>query len=141
MFPGEESVPDKLVPARVVVPTVAVAVSTSLVAVAVNLATQWQDNLWAWLAVGVLTVIVAVVSVWLTRRQAGADAPRTEDGYNDLDVRRAETDEDVVLTARRGNRMRARSTKIHGKLVMSAGVLPIEVASSDDDESDDHPGT
>jgi hypothetical protein len=134
-------VPDRLMPARVVVPTVVVAVSTSLVGVAVNLATQWQDNLWAWLAVGVLTVIVAVVSVWLTRRQAGADAPRTEDGYNDLDVGRTETDDDVVLTARRGNRMRARSTKIHGKLVMEAGVtggLPIEPASSGDD---DHPGT
>jgi hypothetical protein len=137
---GEESVPEKLVPARVVVPTVAVAVTTSLVAVAVNLATEWQDNLWAWLVVGVLTLIGAVVSLWLSRRQgAGVDA--TADGRNELDVRRTETADDIVLMARRGNRMRARSTKINGKLIMQAGVtggLPSEAATPRDTESDDH---
>lgn len=62
---------------RVVAPTVATATVSSAVAVAVNLATEWKGNLWAWLAVGVLTVISCGVALWLDRRQGGGEARRS----------------------------------------------------------------
>lgn len=48
---------------RVVVVAVLTAVATSTLAVVVNLATEWKTNPWAWLGVGVLTVISAAVSL------------------------------------------------------------------------------
>jgi hypothetical protein len=43
------------------------AVVLSGASVAVNLATDWKTNLWAWLAVVVLTVAGAGTTVWLYR--------------------------------------------------------------------------
>jgi hypothetical protein len=37
-----------------------------------NLATAWKNNLWAWLTVGVLTLISGMVAVWLYRKQIAA---------------------------------------------------------------------
>lgn len=54
---------------RVVVPTVVWAVLTSVVAVAVNLATEWKSNPWAWLVVVVTTVLVAAAALWLDHRR------------------------------------------------------------------------
>jgi hypothetical protein len=56
---------------RVVAPTVAIAVMTSAVAIAVNLATEWKHNLWAWLAVAAFTLLTAGVTLWLHHRQVG----------------------------------------------------------------------
>ena len=57
---------------RVLAPTLATAVAGSGVAVAVNLATEWKTNAWAWLAVVVATVLVAAAALWLDRRQAAS---------------------------------------------------------------------
>lgn len=60
---------------RVVAPTVVWAVLTSMVAVAVNLATEWKSNPWAWLVVGVSTALVAVAALWLDHRRADPAGP------------------------------------------------------------------
>lgn len=59
---------------RVVAPTLVCAVLTSMVAVVVNLATEWKSNPWAWLAVAVTTVLVAVAALWLEHRRGGFPA-------------------------------------------------------------------
>jgi ABC-type iron transport system FetAB permease component len=61
-------------------PTVVWAVLTSVLAVAVNLATEWKVNLWAWLAVVVTTALVAAASLWLDRRQVGPELARPVGG-------------------------------------------------------------
>jgi hypothetical protein len=66
----------------VVVPTVAWAVLTSATAVAVNLATEWKSNPWAWLAVAVTTALVASVALWLDRRQAAAGSSENGGGQS-----------------------------------------------------------
>jgi membrane protein implicated in regulation of membrane protease activity len=53
---------------RVWIPTLAVAVSSTAAAVAVNVATEWKTNSWAWVAVMLITAVSAAVSVWLYRR-------------------------------------------------------------------------
>jgi hypothetical protein len=54
---------------RIVTPTAATAVTTSAIAVVINLATEWKTNLLAWLAVGVLTILSSLISLWFYRRQ------------------------------------------------------------------------
>lgn len=54
--------------ARLVVPTLVLAAVSSAVAVAVNLATEWKTSMWAWGAVLVVTMLSAVVSLWLSSR-------------------------------------------------------------------------
>jgi len=63
------------VSARVGVPTLAATLLTTAVAVAVNVATEWKTAPWAWVAVAVMTVASAAVSVWLHRRTQAAAAP------------------------------------------------------------------
>lgn len=54
-----------------VVPTVATAVAGSVVAVVINLATEWKRDPLAWLAVALFTGISAVIALWLDHhRQA-----------------------------------------------------------------------
>ncbi|MGH3936674.1 MAG: hypothetical protein ACRDS1_17115 [Pseudonocardiaceae bacterium] len=48
--------------------TTATAFLTSAIAVVINLATEWKTNLWVWLGVVGLTVLSAVVSLWLAHR-------------------------------------------------------------------------
>ena len=49
-------------------PTVATAVVGSGVATVINLATEWKTNVWAWVAVAVLTLLAAGLSLWLACR-------------------------------------------------------------------------
>jgi tetratricopeptide (TPR) repeat protein len=49
-------------------------------AVAVNVATDLKDNLWAWLAVGVLTLAGAVVTVWTQRVETRSARDRNTAG-------------------------------------------------------------
>lgn len=72
----------------VVLPTVAAAVITSVIAIAVTFATAWRDNLWAWLAVGILTMVSAGVSVWLYRQQAHPDPGPGATGANEAEIGR-----------------------------------------------------
>ncbi|MGH4022837.1 MAG: hypothetical protein ACRDT0_27100 [Pseudonocardiaceae bacterium] len=60
---------------RVVASTVVTAVVTSAAAVVINLATEWKSNLWAWLAVVVVTVLVAAAALWSDRYAAAAGPP------------------------------------------------------------------
>ena len=53
----------------VMVLTAMTPVVTAAVGVAINLATDGQHSWWAWVAVGVITVVSVVVAVMLTRRQ------------------------------------------------------------------------
>jgi hypothetical protein len=71
---------------RVVIPTFAVAVTTSVIAVVINYATTWQHNVWAWLAVGILTLVGASLSVWQYRQQDGADAEPESGTLNELTI-------------------------------------------------------
>lgn len=52
-------------------------VLTSAAAVAINLATDWKTNPWAWLAVVVVTMLAAVVALWLDRRNLTPSANLT----------------------------------------------------------------
>lgn len=63
-------------------PTIATVLLASAAAVAINLATEWKTNLWAWLVVGVITVLAAAVAVWLDRRQS--QPPRDLAGIADF---------------------------------------------------------
>lgn len=62
-----------MVSVRLVVPTVAVAVLTSGAAIMINIATGDGTGWWAWLAVGVLTLLTAGASLWL--QSASHDEP------------------------------------------------------------------
>ncbi len=55
-------------------PPFVVALATSGLGVAINLATEWKTNLWAWAAVVVITLLSAGVTLWLTRRQLDQEA-------------------------------------------------------------------
>jgi hypothetical protein len=59
---------------QVVTPTLVWAVLTSTVAVAVNLATEWKSNPWAWFVVAVTTALVAVAALWLEHQQGDPPA-------------------------------------------------------------------
>jgi hypothetical protein len=64
---------------RVAVLAAATAVSGSAVAVAVNLATEFKTNFWAWVAVVVATALVAAVAMWLDHRRNAEAAPLSLD--------------------------------------------------------------
>lgn len=63
---------------RAGVPPVVTAFAGTGVAVWVNLATQWKNNLWAWVAVAALTAVVAAVAVLLERRRAAESGGSVE---------------------------------------------------------------
>ena len=58
---------------RVGLPTFATAVTAFGIAIAITYATAWRNNVWAWVAVGVLTLASAGISVWLYRQRQGPD--------------------------------------------------------------------
>jgi hypothetical protein len=64
---------------RVGLPTLATAVTASVITVAITYATAWRNNVWAWVAVGVLTLVSAGVSVWLYRQQQDSDTADISD--------------------------------------------------------------
>jgi hypothetical protein len=53
---------------RAAVPTACAAAVSAGGAVAINLATEWKSNVWAWVAVTALTAVAAVLSLWIVRR-------------------------------------------------------------------------
>jgi uncharacterized membrane protein len=65
---------------QVVAPTLVWAMLTSVLAVVVNLATEWKANLWAWLVVVVTTALVAVASLWLDHRRGASGSVRPVGG-------------------------------------------------------------
>jgi hypothetical protein len=60
---------------RVMVLTAMTPVLAAAVGVAINLATDGRHSWWAWVLVGVVTVVSVVVAVMLTRRQGASEAP------------------------------------------------------------------
>jgi hypothetical protein len=60
---------------RVAIPTAAVAVIGSALAVVVNLATEWKTNLWVWAGVAGVTCAAAIASWWLHKAQNPPSAP------------------------------------------------------------------
>ena len=83
---------------RVVVPTVAVAVVASALAVVINLATEWKTNPWAWVGVVALTAVVAGVSLWLFRSQTAMQesGPGTQ-AHVERSVTGTVTDSTVII--------------------------------------------
>lgn len=77
---------------RVVVPTAIAAIVGTGINVAVNVATNWKTNPWAWLAVAALTVISWAVSLWLYRNRQATDSPSA----SVQEVRRSTVDGDVT---------------------------------------------
>jgi hypothetical protein len=61
-------------PMRVLAPITATALVGSATNVAVNLATEWKTNWWAWLGVVTLTVISIPISLWLDQRPTRTDS-------------------------------------------------------------------
>lgn len=70
---------------RVVAPTVVWAVLTSAAAVAVNLATEWKSNPWAWLTVVVTTALVAAAALWLDHQKGDPAEPERPAGGQVVD--------------------------------------------------------
>lgn len=56
------------------------AIATTAASVAVNYATGWTSNLWAWLAVTVLTLAVAVLTLQSSRHTDGRSRKSDEAG-------------------------------------------------------------
>lgn len=52
---------------RPLVRAAAVAITTTAASVAINYATGWTSNLWAWLAVAVLTLVATVLALQSSR--------------------------------------------------------------------------
>jgi len=74
---------------RVALPTVASGIVTTALAIAINVATDGRYGVWAWVAVGALTIATLVVSLWLNARQNPSPDPvpdRVHVGGN-VDVR------------------------------------------------------
>lgn len=63
-----------------IVPTAAVAVVGSAMAVVINLATEWKTEPWAWVAVALLTAVAAGVGLWLSRAQTRPQPGLPESG-------------------------------------------------------------
>lgn len=85
---------------RVVAPTVATAVVTSGAAVAINLATEWKTNPWAWVAVVVATALVAVAAMWLGRRHTAAAESAAEETGGGVSVSHSTIGRDNIQIGR-----------------------------------------
>ncbi|MBO0805647.1 MAG: hypothetical protein J2P25_21545 [Nocardiopsaceae bacterium] len=68
-------------------PTFVTAAITSGIAIAITYATARRNDIWAWVAVGVLTLASAVASVWLYLQQQGPDAAGVS-GVAEVAIRR-----------------------------------------------------
>lgn len=96
------------------------AILGSVTAVVINLATEWKYNLWAWLAVGVLTTLTTVVSVW-QGRQGASDAPTGDRPDNDVAIGRNLSADDVTFESPVSNRFTVGRTAKIKNLDMRAG--------------------
>jgi hypothetical protein len=93
---------------RIVAPTLATAVVTSGLAVAVNLATEWKTEVWAWLVVAGLTVLSFVATLWLYRRQT-----QSVDRIRDEEPMVVNTQFNVVRDQGKGNFVQGGDQHIH----------------------------
>ncbi len=120
---GSGSMPQRSAAGRVVAPIIVTAITTSGVAIALNLATEWKTNFWAWLAVGVLTVTSGVVAVWLYRRQTStaAESSHRVGVGNEAEIGRRSGITRALLEAKQWNRLRTGSRTRIGNLTMRAG--------------------
>jgi hypothetical protein len=106
---------------RVVLPTLAAAVTTSLIAVLVNFATEWKQSVLAWLGVAALTLLSAGVSVWLFTRQSDVDEQSRDDGSTHADIGRESQLGQVRLTGKRSTWLRTGAKTKIDTLDMTAG--------------------
>lgn len=108
---------------RVVAPILVTAITTSAVAAALNLATDWKNNLWAWLAVGVLTLTSGGVAVWLYRKQTAAadELSRRAPVENEAEIGRRSRVGRVLLAAKQRNSLCTGSHTSIKDLTMQAG--------------------
>lgn len=88
--------PTGSVVSRVAAPTGVTAGVTTILAVAVNLATNNAHSVWLWVAVVVLTVSSFGASMWLHRRQSQGDGPVLPGGVDLSDVHGAALKIDTV---------------------------------------------
>jgi hypothetical protein len=85
---------------RVLAPITTTAVVGSATNVAVNLATEWKTNWWAWLLVVTLTVISIPVSLWLDQRPTRTDSAQdTDDALVDANVYLHPKNGDIASTS------------------------------------------
>jgi hypothetical protein len=106
---------------RVGLPTVATAVTTSGIAVAITYATAWRNNVWAWGAVGALTLISAGVAVWLNRQQEDPDTSDVS-GTAEVIVRRKNRIEKLRATGSRNAKVDIGSRSYLDTLEVTAGM-------------------
>ena len=124
---------------RVVAPILVTAITSSMIAVALNLATEWKSDFWAWLAVGVLTLTSGGVSVWLNRRQAAAtdESSRFAHEGNEAEIGRWSRVGRTLLEAKQWNRLHTGSHARIKSLTMRAGTTNGSRRTSADMRSDD----
>lgn len=132
--------------ARMVWPTVATTVVTCGIAVVVNLATDWKTNGWAWLTVGVLTLMSAATSLWLLRRQntSTEGASRSAQGGIDVTMGRRWEARNVRLESTGSNSLRAGPRAHLQDLTMRAGLPdrePDDAGPATIKHADPHPKT
>lgn len=113
---------ERSIVSRIVLPTMAAAVSTSAIAIVVNYATAWKNNLWAWLAVGVLTLISAGMSLWLYHHQANTTSAAPVSHTNDANFGRNSQLGTVKQVAHHRNRFKTGAKTHIDSLEMRAGV-------------------
>jgi predicted secreted protein len=106
---------------RVALPTFATAVTTSGIAVAITYATAWRNNVWGWVAVGVLTLVSAGVSVWLYFQQQGQDTAEVS-GIAELTIRRNNKIRKVRANASRHAKVDIGRGSSLGTLQVTAGI-------------------
>lgn len=127
----EAGVANRLTVVRVALPTLAIAATTSGIALVINYATAWRNNLWAWVAVGVLTLLSGGLSVWVYVQQQPdmpPDVSRAGDSRsNELIVGPKGRFRRVQLLARERNRAEFGANAEVGTLQMVAGLDQVHV--------------
>lgn len=102
---------------RTIVSALLVAFVGSASAVMVNLATEWKYDLFAWLAVVVLTILTGVLTASLASGPAGEKGAARD---NEAVLGRLTSDR-VTMRARGSNRLKVRGKATVDSLDMTAG--------------------
>jgi hypothetical protein len=109
---------------RIALPTFVTAVITSGIAVAITYATAWRDNVWAWLAVALLTVISAAISVWLYAQQ---QRPGTDESSATRDINTALSGTSDISIGRKAISRRVRARALRSKITVGDGTYIDEI--------------
>lgn len=99
----------------------ATAVTASGIAVAITYATAWRNNVWAWVAVGTLTLVSAGVSLWLYRQQGSDTAGGS--GTNEVTLGRKSTIGTLRAYASRRNEIALGTRSQINQLEVTSGLL------------------